>query len=77
MACIVAVECFQIRNREYVTEYSAPQWGQKKVLPSGMGPVRGMSAPPYYHAAGAVRLNHPHLDLLRSIAVCLASPPTP
>jgi hypothetical protein len=27
-----------------VTEYSAPQWGQKNGLPSGIGPVRGMSA---------------------------------
>jgi hypothetical protein len=33
-------------SRESVTEYRAPHWGQKKVLPSGIGPVRGMSAPP-------------------------------
>ena len=30
-----------------VTEYRAPQCGQKKVRPSGIGPVRGRSAPPY------------------------------
>jgi hypothetical protein len=30
-----------------VTEYSAPQWGQKNGLPSGIGPVRGMSATPH------------------------------
>src|SRR3982074_3464093 len=34
-------------RRESVTEYSAPQWGQKKVPPSGTGPNRGTSAPPY------------------------------
>ena len=30
--------------REYVTAYSAPQFGQKKLRPSGIGPVRGMAA---------------------------------
>jgi hypothetical protein len=30
-----------------------------------------------YHGAGAVRLNHPRRDLVRSIGVCPASPPTP
>ena len=34
-------------SRECVTEYIAPQWGQKKVPPSGTGPVRGMLVPPY------------------------------
>src|SRR5271165_287307 len=29
------------------------------------------------YGAGAVRLNHPRLDLVRSIGVCPASPPTP
>ena len=33
-------------RRESVTEYIAPQWGQKKVPPSGTGPNRGTSAPP-------------------------------
>src|SRR6516162_9800406 len=28
-------------------------------------------------APGAVRFNHPHLDLVKSIGVCSASPPTP
>jgi len=32
---------------ECVTEYSAPQWGQKKVPPSRIGLVRGMPAPPW------------------------------
>jgi len=32
---------------ESITEYSAPQWGQKNGLPSGIGPVRGMSATPH------------------------------
>src|SRR3981081_2416129 len=36
-----------LRRRESVTEYSAPQWGQKKVPPAGTGPNRGTSAPPY------------------------------
>ncbi|MGO9400253.1 MAG: DUF3470 domain-containing protein, partial [Xanthobacteraceae bacterium] len=27
--------------------------------------------------AGTLRLNHPHQDLVRSIEVCPASPPTP
>jgi hypothetical protein len=58
-----------LESREYVTEYSAPQWGQKKVSPSGMRPVRGMSIPPYTMGVGAVRLNHPRLDLVRSIAL--------
>jgi hypothetical protein len=31
----------------------------------------------FIHGAGAVRLNHPRLDLVRSIGVCPASPPTP
>jgi hypothetical protein len=34
-------------SRECVTEYSAPQWGQKKVPPPGTGPARGTSARPY------------------------------
>jgi hypothetical protein len=34
-------------RRESATEYIAPQWGQKKVPPSGTGPNRGTSAPPY------------------------------
>jgi hypothetical protein len=35
-----------------------------------------MSAPPYTRGVGAVRLNHPRLDLVRNIGVCPASPPT-
>src|SRR5262249_21336222 len=34
------------------TSPSAPQWGRKKVPPSGIDPVRGMSAPPYTTALG-------------------------
>src|SRR6266498_2834775 len=36
--------------------------------------ITGAAAP---SGAGAVRLNHPRLDLVRSIGVCPASPPTP
>src|ERR1019366_1704269 len=35
-----------LESRDCVTEYSAPQLGQKKVLPSGIAPVRGMLMPP-------------------------------
>ena len=31
---------------EYVTAYRAPQWGQKKLRPSGIAPVRGIGPPP-------------------------------
>src|SRR5580704_16502637 len=33
-------------SREYVTAYRAPQWGQKKLGPSGIAPVRGIGTPP-------------------------------
>jgi hypothetical protein len=53
---------------EYVTEYSAPQWGQKKVPPSRIGLVRGMPAPPWSDAicapkkitSSAVQCSHQH-----------------
>jgi hypothetical protein len=51
MVCLQTTHCAILLSllgrRESVTEYSAPQWGQKKVPPSGTGPNRGTSAPPY------------------------------
>jgi hypothetical protein len=52
MVCLQTTHCAILLSllggeRERVTEYSAPQWGQKKVPPSGTGPDRGTSAPPY------------------------------
>ena len=51
MVCLQTTHCAILLSllggRERVTEYSAPQWGQKKVPPSGTGPNRGTSAPPY------------------------------
>jgi hypothetical protein len=41
--------------RESVTEYNAPQWGQKNGLPSGIGPVRGMSATPHTEPLWALK----------------------
>ena len=35
-----------LESREYVTAYRAPQWGQKKLRPSGIAPVRGIGTPP-------------------------------
>src|ERR1700733_12792981 len=35
-----------VESREYVTAYRAPQWGQKKLRPSGIAPVRGIGTPP-------------------------------
>src|SRR5262249_33385873 len=37
----------------------------------------GRSRVRHPYGAGAVRLNHPRRDLVRSIGVCPASPPTP
>jgi hypothetical protein len=51
MVCVhtthLAVVLSPLGRGESVTEYSAPQWGQKNGLPSGIGPVRGMSATPH------------------------------
>jgi hypothetical protein len=52
MVCLQTTHCAILLSllaggRERVTEYSAPQWGQKKVPPSGIGSDRGTSAPPY------------------------------
>ena len=51
MVCVhtthFAVVLSPLGRGESVTEYSAPQWGQKNGLPSGIGPVRGMSATPH------------------------------
>jgi hypothetical protein len=51
MVCLQTTHCAILLSllggRERVTEYSAPLWGQKKVPPSGTGPNRGTSAPPY------------------------------
>src|SRR5260370_38589720 len=51
MVCLQTTHCAILLSllggRERVTEYRAPQWGQKKVPPSGTGPNRGTSAPPY------------------------------
>src|SRR5262245_55462723 len=39
--------------------------------------TQGRSRVRHSYSEGAVRLNHPRQDLVRSIGVCLASPPTP
>jgi hypothetical protein len=54
MVCVhtthFAVVLSPLECDEPVTEYSAPQWGQKNGLPSGIGPVRGTSATPHRQA---------------------------
>ena len=52
MVCLQTTHCAILLSllgdgRGRLTEYSAPQWGQKKVPPSGIGSDRGTSAPPY------------------------------
>jgi hypothetical protein len=50
-------------------------WTAITAAAAPVGSVEPISRPEY--RAGAVRLNHPRLDLVRSIGVCPASPPTP